>query len=170
MSAEPTNTPNRRSRTWSSSYESESSASAAYGSSVGIFGCDWWKWEWARKEFGARDRPAALFTLHHPKTHSGQPWPTKLVRLISFSFFWTISHPFFFTTGSFTKDDRGDYFPPNTCSIRSRLPVPKRLMVAFVLSFLSYTMHPLPSASFSIHSQSTPVVEKLRVERVHLIL
>ena len=60
-----------------------------------------------------------------------------------------------FTTGSFTKDDRGDYFSPNISPIRLRLPIPKRLMVAFVLSPPAHHAFPLPSASLSTHSQST---------------
>ena len=84
------------------------------------------------------------------------------------SFFWTISHPFSLPQVRLRRTTEVIIF--------LRIPVPSVRVSQYprdswwhLFSFLSYTMHPLPSASFSIHSQSTPVVEKLRVERVHLI-
>jgi len=47
----------------------------------------------------------------------GQTWPTNPVRSISCFSFCSFSNPFPLFVGSFSKDDRGDYFSP-------RIPAP----------------------------------------------
>ena len=51
--------------------------------------------------------------ITHSLSHGRRSWHVSFLAPFSAQFLI-----YFTTTGSFTKDDRGDYFPLNTCSIR----------------------------------------------------
>ena len=133
-------------------------------------GCERWEWKWMRS---TRDRPSVLFH-HHPKTHF---WATMAdeagtYHLFSPSVFFSIPDAFFFATGTFPKEERGDYFFPEFLPLPFASPNTQEThggICSLSLSLSAHHASPLPSASSSIHSQPTPVVEKSRVDRVHPI-
>jgi hypothetical protein len=119
----------------------------------------------AGRVIGLRFSPASITQKHV----AVQPWPTKLARIFPSFVFCTIFDSF----SSLQVHSR----KKTEVIIFLQIPVPPARVSQYprdswwhLFSLPAHHTLPLPSASPSIHSQPTPVVEeKRRVERAHPI-
>ena len=124
------------------------------------------KWERMRENPGARSAPVPF--SHHPKTHRWVAMADEAGTYLLCFIFCTFSDPFSSLQALLSKTTEVIIF--------LRIPLPSVRVSQYprdswwhLFSLPAHHAFPLPSASPSIHSQPTPVVEKCRVERVHPI-